>query len=90
MAAMIGHQGEMGKLMSSGEKNMNKEKGYVVNIIFFYFSSTSKDKKGVTHFVETAWNVLLSSELQHILAIIVVIEFPPRLSFSSHVSTESL
>lgn len=54
MAAMIGHQGEMGKLMSSGEKNMNKEKGYVVNIIFFYFSSTSKDKKGVTHFVETA------------------------------------
>lgn len=54
MAAMIGHQGEMGKLMSSGEKNMNKEKGYVVNIIFFYFSSTGKDKKGVTHFVETA------------------------------------
>lgn len=50
---MIGHQGEMGKLMSSGEKNMNKEKGYVVNIIFS-FSSTCKDKKGVTHFVETA------------------------------------
>lgn len=37
----------------------------------------------------TFWKQIAMTS-QYILAIIVVMEFPPRLSFSSQVSTESL
>lgn len=69
------------------------------NIIFFHFKKKKvsrtirRIKRGVT---QTFWKqpgvswCQQSSDLQHILAIIVVLAFPPRLSFSSHVSTESL